>query len=139
MATTNTKKRRTKKSNTALSRTSIFASSANAIRRVDTPELGGSVYVRSIRASEFNTMRAMLMRNGQVKEDEVMARLVTLAACDDKGKRIFTDADWQKVNNIPLASVLRIFRAAMKLNNLTDDDVEEIAKNSPKTPSFDPG
>ena len=139
MAKTNTKKKPTKKSNTALSRTSIFASSANAIRRVDTPELGGDVYVRSVRASEFNAMRAMSMSNGQVKEDEIMARLVTLTACDAKGKRLFQDDDYQRVNALPIAPVFRIFRAAMKLNNISDDDVEEMAKNSRTTPSLDSG
>ena len=139
MAKTNTKKRPTKKSNTALSRTSIFASSVNAIRRVDTPELGGPVYVRSVRASEFNAMRAMSMSNGQVKEDEIMARLVTLTACDAQGKRLFRDDDHQRVNALPLAPVFRIFRAAMELNNIGNEDIEEIAKNSPKTPSSDSG
>ena len=140
MAKTNTKNRRTKKSSTALSRTSIFASSANAVRRVDTPELNVEVvYVRSVRSNEFNAMRAMSMSNGQIKEDEILARLVTLTACDAQGKRLFQDDDWQRVNALPIAPVFRIFRAAMKLNNISDEDVKEIAKNLPKTPSFDSG
>ena len=139
MAKKNTGKRRTKKSNTALSRTSIFASSANTVRRVDTPELGGDVYVRSVRSNEFNAMRAMAVSNGKVTEDEIMARLVTLTACDAQGKRLFRDDDCHRVNALPLAPVFRIFRAAMKLNNIGNEDIEEMAKNSPKTPSFDSG
>lgn len=122
-------RRRRKVSTTGLSRTSIFASSANVVRRVKTPELNvEAVYVRSVRASEFNSMRAMAMSDGQVKEDEVMARLVALTACDAKGKRIFQDDDWQRVNDMPLSPVLRIFRAAMKLNNLSDEDIKEMAE-----------
>ena len=84
-----------------------------------------------MRASEFNSMRAtMTSRNGEVKEAEVMARLVTLAACDEKGNRLFRDDDWPNVNELPLPAVMRVFRAAMKLNNLSDEDVEELAKNS---------
>lgn len=84
-------------------------------------------------------MRATMMSNGEVKQDEVMARLITLAACDVKGKRLFNDDDWAKVNDLPLPPVLRIFRAAMELNNIADDDVEEIAGNSPATPNSSSG
>ncbi len=108
--------------------------------QVETPELGvPAVYVRSVRAAEFNDMRAGMIKNGKVKEDETMARLVTLTTCDAKGNRIFEADDWQRVNDLPLAPVMRLFRAAMKLNNLSDDDVAEIAKNSPTTPSLNSG
>lgn len=117
-------------SSKALNRKSIFSAARKQLKRVDVPEWGGAVYVRAIKACEFEVFQTQLAEaTGSVSKDTVMNCLVTLTACDAHGKRLFTDDDTKAVGELGLPPVLRVFRAAMKLNNLDENDVDELVKN----------
>lgn len=97
------------------------------------------MYVSAIKACEFERFRDKLTSNGKANKEEVMGTLVTLTACDAKGKRLFADDDMDQVSAFGLAPMLRVFRVAMKLNNLSEDDVDELVGNSQATPNSSSG
>lgn len=135
------KKTRTKAATSkTLTKSLIFSANRNAMERVEVPEWGGAVFVRSVRGNEWMEFRdAVMNRQGEVIENTMMARLVALTICDAGGKRLFANDDWELVNELPLSPLMRVFRVAMKFNNLDDGDVEELSGNLPKTPKPNSG
>ena len=122
----NRKQRRTSK---ALTRAAIRSANRTALKKVNVPEWGGDVYVSAIKANEFERFRDKIAGNGQADKAMMIGGLVALIACDSQGKRLFTDDDVEEVSGYALAPLLRVFRAAMEFNNLSDDDVDELVKN----------
>ena len=122
----NRKQRRTSK---VLTRAAILSADKSALEKVNVPEWGGDVYVCAIKANEFERFRDKITSNGQADKAMMIGGLVSLVACDSQGKRLFTDDDTERVSEFALAPLLRVFRAAMKFNNLSDDDVDELVKN----------
>lgn len=132
--------RQTKAASKVLTKSQFLNATKDSLKRVEIPELGGAVYVRSVRGNEWMEFRdAVVNRQGEVIENTMMARLVALTICDAGGKRLFANDDWELVNNLPLPRLMRVFRVAMKFNNLDIEDVEEIVGNSSKTPSLSSG
>jgi hypothetical protein len=50
-------------------------------------------------------------------------------AVDDKGNRLFTDADVKALGAKSSRALSRCVRAAQRLNGLTGADLEDLAKN----------
>ena len=105
------------------------------------PEWGDGValHVRILSGSERDAFEeASLVKKGKKRElslQDARARLVEMAACDPAGKPIFRagDAKWLTLKNGAVLS--RLFAAAMKLNAITEDDIEELVGNSESGPS----
>lgn len=60
---------------------------------------------------------------------EVALLAVVASVVDADGNLVFTADDLPRLKDMPIDSVLPIWRAVLKLNALTDDDVKELAKN----------
>lgn len=60
----------------------------------------------------------------------VRAKLAVRTLKDKDGARIFQDADAQALGAKSGAELQRVFEVARKLNRLSNEDVEELAKNS---------
>lgn len=59
------------------------------------------------------------------------ARLVALTACDpETGKKIFDPADVAQLGKKSAAALDLLFATAQKLSGISDEDVEELEKNS---------
>jgi len=100
----------------------------------------GQVYFRQWSQAEFNRLRARLMdKAGKAKQDEMVTRFVIAGVCESDGSPVFTDADYQQVNEKPSAILMRLFRAIQDVNALTDDDTDEIVGNSAGTTQSDSG
>ena len=121
--------RKAKRTSQALTRSAIRSANKSALKKVNVPEWGGDVYVSAIKANEFERFRDKIASNGQADKAMMIGGLVSLVACDSQGKRLFTDDDAERVSEFALAPLLRVFRAAMKFNNLSEDDVDELVKN----------
>lgn len=121
--------------------------------RVEVPEWGGAVFVRTLTAGERDRVeKAMLdarppepKSKGKDKDKADEPRpapippnfrglLVSLTACDEQGTRLFTDADVEKLSKKSAAAMSRVFDVAMRLSGFTDADVEDLQKNSSTTP-----
>jgi len=125
---------------TQLTKADFFTPRPPVIERVDLPDWGGYVHVRVITGVERDTWEI-----AQAKEREtgtlanVRARLVSLCACDETGKRIFTDDDTRQLGSVVDGRILdAIFEAAARLNRVMGF-VKESEKNSgPPTGSDSP-
>ncbi len=97
---------------------------------------GGSVRIRTMTAHERDRFEQMMFSNkGGKKErmDDVRATLVSLTVIDGDGKRMFSDKDVKALSKKSAAALDKIFSEAQSLNAVSDEDVEEIAKNSEET------
>lgn len=122
-----------------LSKDAILTADDMRIEAVAVPEWGGTVFVRSLSGTERDSFEAaILQRNGSdtsVNYRNMRARLAVLALCDRDGNRLFTDGDMAAVGSKSAAALQRVFDAASRLNGLSKDDVDELAKNSEGGPS----
>jgi hypothetical protein len=122
-----------------LTRDMIMAAEDLPMARVDVPEWGGFVYVRTLTALERDEFedKAIRRKNGRVQFDNrnLRARLVTLATCNERGERLFQDGDAEKLGHKSSAAVDRIFPVAKRLSWIGEDAIDELEKNSEAGPA----
>jgi hypothetical protein len=101
---------------------------------VDVPEWGGSVWVRTMEATQRDAFEAQ-----QLKEPfkDVRARLVAATVCDASGALLFSDADIPSLSRKSAKALDRIFAVSTKLSGLTKEDIDELKKNSSPIRSYD--
>jgi hypothetical protein len=113
-----------------LTRDAILAAEDLKMVPVDVPEWGGRVYVRILTGLERDRREneIWLNRNKPIKVS-LRARLVSLSACTQDGKRLFADSDVVDLGTKSAAALDRIFTAAQKINRMTAEDVQDLEKN----------
>ena len=110
----------------------ILAASDSQIEKVECPEWGGDVYVRTITADERDRFEARF--SARTDKGGVRADLVALALCDEAGKPLRpTDAEIKALGTKSSGVMDRVFTAVMQLNKMLPSDVEELEKNSEPT------
>lgn len=95
--------------------------------RVEIPEWGGYVFVRMMSARQRDQFEAE-----QVSDPykDIRARLAVHTVCDEQGEMLFTMADVEALSQKSAAALDRIFAAAVKLNRISKEDIDELEKNS---------
>ncbi|MFO7905799.1 MAG: hypothetical protein R6U98_24285 [Pirellulaceae bacterium] len=96
---------------------------------VEVPEWGGDVYVSAMTAADRDAFEASLVKDGERNMDNMRARLAAMTMVDEKGERLFTDAEASKLGKKSAAALTRVFSVAMRMNGIGDSDVEELAGN----------
>lgn len=121
-----------------LDRDSILASSDIVTEKVEVPEWGGIVYVRSMTGRERDEFEESILvekrertRSGfrttrQASLSNFRAKLAARVTYDAEGNRIFTDADASKLGEKNSAPLQRIVAKAQELSGMTDEDVEDL-------------
>ena len=110
-----------------LSREQILEAQDLVTERVEVPEWGGAVMVRSLTAAQMERVQEHIRGKG-VKG--ATASLVAMAVVDEAGKRLFTDADLAGLGKKGMAAMQRVLRVVMRLNALERESLEALAKNS---------
>jgi hypothetical protein len=117
-----------------LGRDSILQASDIRKELVAVPEWGGEVYVRSLSAKERDEFESsMLTFKGKTQEvnlRQARAKLAALSICDEEGKRLFSDADVAALGNKSASAMQRVWTVAQRLSAITEEDMEELTKNS---------
>ena len=120
----------------AVSRDAVEAAQDLESEEVDVPEWGGIVYVRGLTAAERDDFEASCLispgKQQTLNLKNMRAKLVVLSVVDEHGERIFSDADAEMLGGKCAAVVDRLFSIAQRLSGLSDTDVEELTKNSPR-------
>lgn len=111
-----------------LTRDAILAADDLTTERVSVPEWGGTVLVRALPLAEMGVFEIDAAAEDR-SNAEVMARMVALCACDGAGNPLFTLDDVAALNRKAKEPVMRVARAAIRINALTETDVEDLAKN----------
>lgn len=119
-----------------LTRDEILALDDRATEVVEVPEWGGAVTLRAMTGSERDQYEASMVRYGKddkgqievksVETANIRARLVSLAAVDEQGERMFKEADLLALGDKSAAALNRLFDVARRLSALTDQDVEAL-------------
>ena len=108
------------------------------IEVIAVPEGGGEVCVRSLSAAERDRLEASMIKvRGKEKSvnlENIRAKVLSMAVCDEDGKRLFAEADVKELGGKNAAAVQRVFVAAQRLAGLTDSDVEELAEEIKEDP-----
>jgi hypothetical protein len=121
-----------------LDKTAIMEARDLELVEVDVPEWGGSVYLRPLTAKDRDYFEAEILALEQKKKskkdgpvyDIFKARLVARALVDENGKRLFTDKEFGELSSKSAAALNRLFEECLRINQVTQQDVEELTKNS---------
>jgi len=116
----------------ALTKEAILAADDLPRRKVEVPEWGGDVYVRTMTGAERDAWEiSFVPEAGGEKRDlsNIRAKLAVLACVDEQGKRLFDDADVEALGQKSASALERIVEAAGKLNALSGADLEELRGN----------
>lgn len=109
--------------------------------RVEVPEWGGDVYIRTMTGTERDSWEESILKmnvrtvNGKsVQQTEVIrknarANLVSRVCCDESGCSLFSPDQATELGKKSSAALDRCWEVAQRLNHLSDDDIEELTKN----------
>ena len=97
---------------------------------------GGTIRIRTMTASERDHFEQKMFSGGkkQARMDDIRATLVSIAVVGENGERMFSDKDVKALSKKSAAAMDQIFAEVQKLNAVSDEDVEDMAKNSEETP-----
>ncbi len=125
-----------------MNREELFAFKDFVIEEVTIPEWGNAVfYVRSLSAGEKAQWETGHLVDVKKKDrntfeltreklQTVRERLVELATCKQDGTRYFNKGDAAEIGKKNSKAVSRLYDVAARLSGISDEDAEEVAKNS---------
>ncbi len=114
-------------------RDTILAANDGKVAPISIPEWGDvQVFLRTITGSERDRFEESIQsdKNGRKVLTHFRARFAVLVLGDEKGERIFTDADVQLVGKKSVAALDRILAAGMAHNRMSEEDVVELEGKS---------
>ncbi len=110
---------------------------------VEVPEWGGAVIVRGMSGKERDSFEASMIKgkgkSANVNLENLRAKLVSKCVVDEAGKRLFSDDDIPALASKSAAALNRVYEVAQRLSGVTDEDVDELTKNSETAQSEEPG
>jgi hypothetical protein len=95
---------------------------------IKVPEWGGEVYVRVMSVGERDSYERMWIGRKDTGIDNFRSEYLARCLCDENGNLIFSRASVAKLASKSGAVVSRLFDEALKHNNMTEADVEELGK-----------
>lgn len=99
---------------------------------------GQSFTVQAMTARERSEFETQFSRKGKPipeRQREIRQRLVIATVIDDNGMPLFADDDLGQLSEVDGAVIEYMATASQELNQITNDDLEEIEKNSETTPA----
>lgn len=120
-----------------LNRDGVLGAADRVIEPVDVPEWGGRLHIRSMTGLDRAAWETASDKAQNTARK--LALLVQACVCDAVGNLLFSAADVPALEARNAKALLRVARAAGRLNGLTADDVEAIAKNCEAAPADDGG
>jgi len=122
-----------------LTREEILQADDLPVEDVDVPEWGGTVRVRTLSGAERDRFEGSITEQRgkkiKVKADNIRAKLVALSVVNEKGQPVFDEGDVRQLGKKSAKALDRVFDVAQRLSGISDEDVEELAKNLPAGPS----
>jgi len=119
----------------------IFQADDLPRERIEVPEWGGHIYIRTMTGAERDSWEESILKmnvrtvNGKsVQQTEVIrknarANLVSRVCCDESGTSLFSPDQATELGRKSSAALDRCWEVAQRLNHLSDDDIEELTKN----------
>ena len=114
----------------ALTKAKILEAQDLPREELDIPEWGGSVWVRTMTGCERDAWEQSIVSGGKTDLTNIRARMAVKVVVDEKGERLFDDAEAKQLGRKSAPALDRIFAVAQRLNGLSSADVDELEKNS---------
>jgi hypothetical protein len=109
--------------------------------KVDTPEwpeVDGTVFVRKVSSKERDDWEAGIVGDGKKRDlKNLRARFVVYCACDEIGGLLFDQKDAGWLGDDDASVIDRLWDKGRKLSGISDEDNEELVKNSSETTDDD--
>lgn len=117
-----------------LNRDQILSANDRKTEIVSVPEWGGDVIVSVMSGEQRDAYESMIMAvdaKGKAvqKLDNLRAKLVACSVVDESGGLIFTAEDVALLGKKSASALQRVYDAAVRINRVTEDGVEDAAKN----------
>ena len=113
-----------------LSSDDILSCIDSTIEPIEIPEWGGSAFIRTMTGTERDTWEMYASKQMEKTNNvNIRAKLACLALCDESGKRLFGDGQIDALAKKSAKALNRVYEASLKLNKLSDDDIEQLEKN----------
>lgn len=97
---------------------------------INVPEWGGEVKIAIMSGFARDRFESSLVgTNGGTNMQNIRAKLVAASAVDDNGELLFSDKDILKLGKKSSIALDRVFSVAQEFNKISDNDVDELAKN----------
>jgi hypothetical protein len=110
-----------------LTKDAILAADDLPKERVNVPEWGGDVFVRTMTGTDRDSFEASLIGNDGRLEN-VRARLVSLTICSESGERLFSDDEIASLGSKSAKALDRLFSVSQRLNGIGAEQVEAAKK-----------
>lgn len=130
-------------SNKLLSREEILGANDLPTEDVEVPEWGGSVRVRTLTGTERDEFESSIITMKKVKKGKrtvtesapnlrnIRAKLVARSIVKEDGTLMFPNSEDVFVLGEKSAAALdRVYEVSARLSKITDEDIEELEKNS---------
>lgn len=105
----------------------IMAADQAQSLKVNVPEWGRDVYVRTMTLGDLQAWELSCLRAKGEGVDDYRSRYLSLCLVDDAGKPLFTSEQLKRISGKIGA---RLFKIAQQHNDLDDKEIEDIGKNS---------
>lgn len=113
----------------ALTAEQILASDDLGLKKVIVKEWGGDVYIRVMSVGERDSYERMWIGKRETGVENFRTEYLARVLCDDDGKLLFTRDQVAALANKSGAVMGRLFDEALKHNNMTEADVEQLGKD----------
>jgi hypothetical protein len=110
-----------------LSRAAILAAGDIESERVEVPEWGGAVWVRTMDGRERDAFEGHQIAHPW---EDIRARLAVITVCDSGGQALFNAGDVAAISRKSGRALDRIFEVSARLSGLGKKDIDELKKNS---------
>ncbi len=121
-----------------LNREAILGADDSEFDDVDMPEWGGTVRIKSITGTARDAFEASLRegkgKNADVNLRNLRARLISLCAVDEDGKRLFTKEDVGRLGAKNAKPLDRLFDACKNMIGMSEEDVETYVEDFDENP-----
>lgn len=113
------------------------------LESINVPEWGGKVYIRVMSSNERDAYEAETVqvngKNVTLNRQGARARLLVKVVCDESGHRLFEDRDAKMLGEQPADLIEPVVEFASRVNKLSKEDIDDLAKNSDTAPNADSG
>jgi|SRR5882672_1050809 len=115
-----------------LSREQILAAPDLQIEQVAVPEWGEAamVNIRVFSGADRDAWEASVLENGKANMDNLRAKLLSFAICDEQGTRLFSMSDVAALGNKNGVALGRLVEVAKRLNKIGKDEEDTAKGNS---------
>lgn len=111
-----------------LSRDAIQKAVDTKVEKIDVPEWGGEVCIKTLTGTERDAFEDGY---AEKRMKNFRARFLALALCDENGERLFGDDGDELLGQKSSAVLNRLFEKAWAVNAFRPEDVEALGNDSP--------